>query len=212
MRTYKQPISKNTLQCENCGLVKGHCICDYEIRLESQVEFWLLTHENEFSRTNNTGRLIENAIQTTRVFCWKRHEPPQELLELLKEYVVYLIFSADKEEDKKRVTDYKPSNKKIAFLILDGTWKEARKMIRKSDYLRTLPILSLNPSRKTAYDLRRNNDVHHICTVEVGIELLKLIGETKQAESLKDYFNYYLEKYHAGKYEHREVKNDKTII
>jgi len=205
MRTYKQPISKNTIQCEDCGLVKGHCICDYEIHLDSKVEFWLLTHENELSRTNNTGRLIENAIETTRVFCWKRNDPPRKLLKLMEEYVVYLVFSADKEEDKKRVMDYQPSNKKTAFLILDGTWKEARKMIRKSDYLKTLPILSLNPSQKTDYDLRRNNDAHHICTAEVAIELLKLIGDTNQSDALKNYFDYYLEKYHAGKYEHREV-------
>jgi len=208
MRTFKQPISKNTVQCKKCGLVEGYCICDYEINLQSKAEFWLLTHENEFSRTNNTGRLIENALETTKVFMWKRQEPPAELLKLMENYDVYLVFSADTEDDQKRVSTYKVSTKKTAFLILDGTWKEAKKMIRKSDYLKSLKLLSLSPKKNSAYDLRRNNDLHHICTVEVGVELLKLTGDLNQANQLEDYFNYYMKRFHAGMYEHKEVKND----
>lgn len=208
MRTFKQALSKNTVQCKKCGLVEGYCLCGYEINLQSQAEFWLLTHENEFSRTNNTGRLIENAFDTSKVFTWKRLEPPKELIRLMANYDVYLVFYAETEDDQKRVSRYKASTKKTAFLILDGTWKEAKKMIRKSDYLRSLKILSLSPIKTSAYDLRRNKDSHHICTVEVGVELLKLTGEFNQADQLEDYFNHYMKRFHAGMYEHKEVKND----
>lgn len=208
MRTYKQEISKNTQQCQTCGLVENYCLCDYEISLTSHAEFWLLTHENEFSRTNNTGRLIENAFPTCRVFKWHRKEEPSELIELLKEYDAYLVFAADSESDKKRQVTYEKRDKKTAFLILDGTWKEVRKMIRKSDYLKSLKLLSLDPDQLTAYKLRRNNDDNHICTVEVGIELLKLIGEETQASQLKTYFDFFMDRYNAGRYEHKEVKND----
>lgn len=205
LRTFNQRLSKNTDQCLVCGLVKGHCLCSYSIHIQSDVEFWLLTHENEMTRTNNTGRLIERAIETTRVFQWSRTQPPQEMIDLISDYNVYLIFSAERE-DPKRVKTYQASKKKTAFLILDGTWKEARKMLRKSDYLKTLPILSLTPISKTSYDLRRNHDEGHICTVEVGIELLQMIGETAQSKALNEYFEYYLECYHDGKYEHEGVK------
>lgn len=207
-RTYNQQISKNTEQCQVCGLVKGHCICDEKVVINASVEFWLLTHENEFSRTNNTARLIEYAIETTKTFVWSRVEPPKAMIELMSSYDVYLVFSADREPEKKRVKSYVPSNKKTAFLILDGTWKEARKMLRKSDYLRSLPIIAFQPENTTKYDLRRNPDEHHLCTVEVAIELLKLVGDQAQAETLDAYFDVYLNKYHDGKYEHSEVKHD----
>jgi len=208
MRTFNQAISKNTVQCQACGLVKNHCLCDYDIKLNSQAEFWLLTHENEFTRTNNTGRLLENAFSTCKVFRWHRKEVPEDLVNLLEDYDTYLVFAADSEEDKKRQVNYKKSEKKTAFLILDGTWKEVRKMIRKSDYLRPLKLLSLEPDKITDYKLRRNNDANHICTVEVGIELLKLIGEDNQASALKTYFDFFIDRYNAGRYEHEEVKND----
>ncbi len=207
-RTFQKKVSKNTIQCDQCGLVKGHCLCDYDIDLEATVEFWLLTHENEFSRTNNTGRLIENAFKSTRTFCWSRTEPPLEMIDLMKEYDVYLVFSDDREEEKQKVKDYKVSNKKTAFLLLDGTWKEARKMLRKSPYLDSLPIVALNPKDVSSYDLRRNHDEGHLCTVEVAIALLDLVDAKSQASALTEYFKYFMTRYHDGQYEHKEVKND----
>lgn len=207
-RTFDQRISKNTIQCDSCGLVKGHCICGFDVEIKSKVTFWILTHENELTRTNNTARLIENAMNTTKTFLWSRTEEPKELLELMKTHQVYLIFSDEKEEEKKRVQVYEPSDKKTAFLILDGTWKEVRKILRKSEYLKDLPIITLNPVVKTTYDLRRNNDEGHLCTVEVAIELLKLVGDTREADHLNDYYKHYMTRYHDGKFEHKELKDD----
>ena len=207
-RLYNQKISRNTEQCESCGLVKGHCICDYDIDLKPSVQFFILSHENELTRTNNTARLIERAIPETKTFVWSRTNPPEVLIDMFEEYRVYLVFSDDREEEKKRAVKYKVSTEKVAFLILDGTWKEARKMLRKSDYLNSLPILPLKPTTETLYDLRRNNDEGHLCTVEVAVELLKLVGDTSEGKALEDYFKYYMKRYHDGKYQHREVKND----
>ena len=204
-------MSKNSIQCKSCGLVKDHCICGYEIDIESPVEFWLLTHENEFSRTNNTGRLIEYAISSTKTFAWSRTEPPTEMIDLMEDYDVYLVFADDREEEKNRVKRYEPSDKKTVFLILDGTWKEARKMLRKSPYLADLPIIALNPKGTTAYDLRRNKDEGHLCTAEVAIALLDHVGAKEQADTLNRYFDYFMTRYHDGKYEHGG-KNDQTTI
>lgn len=202
MRSYNQKISKNTIQCVNCGLMAGHCICDYTIKIESQVEFWLLTHENELTRTSNTGRLIERAMDSTKVFVWSRTEAPKELMDLMTCYNVYLVFSDDREDEKARVVNYTGNDKKTAFLIIDGTWKEARKILRKSPYLKELPIVSLRTKKVSSYDLRRNKDDNHLCTVEVAIELLKLIGEKDESLLLDDYFKHYMKRYHDGKYEH----------
>lgn len=209
MRTYEQIISKGKNQCDVCGLIEGNCLCTVEVNIESAVEFWLLTHEAELKRTNNTGRLIERAVEHTRVFRWHRTEWPEELIRLIQSnrFNVYIIFSDDREEEKKRVKSFTPSDKKTVFLIIDGTWKEARKMIRKSPYLNGLPILPLSVETNTKYTLRRNSDAHHLCTVEVGIELLKIAGENNNALKLESYYEVFLLKYHQGKYNHGE-KND----
>lgn len=200
MRTFEKKPSKHIVQCSTCGLSEDHCICSYDIDLSVDVAFWLLTHENEFSRTTNTGRLIENAIKTTKTFKWMRTEAPKALIQLIEsnDYDIYLIFSDEREREKVRSVSYEPSSKKLAFLILDGTWKEVRKILRKSPYLDSLPILSLNQIPASSYDLRRNKDDNHICTAEVAVELLKLIGNQEASQALNIYYETFLNNYHAS--------------
>ncbi len=210
MRTFEDKISKVSQQCKKCGLVENYCLCSENINLESKVEFWLLTHENELKRTNNTGRLIEYSINTTKVFSWHRTSKMEELKSLLdsNNYDVYIIMAADREEEKLRVKTYSKSNKKTVFLILDGTWKEVRKILRKSPYLDMLPIISLDVNERSLYNLRRNSDDNHLCTVEVAIILLGLVKEADNKLKLEKYFNVFLEKYNKGRCNHSEVKND----
>lgn len=209
MREFKDKISKITKQCIKCGLVEGMCICEDSISSSSNVEFWLLSHENELTRTSNTGRLIENTFTTTKVFKWHRKDINEELINLLSfnEYNIYLVMAADRESEKIRLVDYKENDKKTVFLILDGTWKEVRKILRKSEYLDKLPILSLDVDFTSLYNLRRNSDINHICTVEVGIELLKLVGEDYNANILSNYFAKFIEKYNKGR-KYQGEKND----
>lgn len=203
-------ISKVSVQCDKCGLEKNNCICSCYIDIKSKAEFWILTHENEFSRSTNTGRLIEYAVGTTKIFKWSRTNLPLELIKLINSnlYDIYLIMAADRETEKTRIKKYSVSNKSTVFLILDGTWKEARKILRKSDYLNNLKILSLDIKEKSIYDLRRNSDSNHLCTVEVAIELFKIINEYKNSEELNEYFNIFMEKYKSIKFNHMEGKND----
>jgi DTW domain-containing protein YfiP len=211
MRSYEKKLSIHSDQCEHCGLDKTMCLCIYEIELTSGVEFWLLTHFNELKRTNNTGRLIENAIHTTKVFSWERTSYPEELIKLIESniYDVYLVFSTERYEEEKRQVSYKKSNRKSVFLIIDGTWKEARKIIRKSPYLNKLPIVSFENLEKTDYTLRRNKDEDHLCTAEIACECFKLVDEKDNAEALKKYFDYFINAYNYGRYNHG--KNEKTI-
>lgn len=187
--------------CMTCGMVLSQCMCHVEINLQAHSEFWLLVHANEFERTSNTGRLIEKSLESTKVFKWDRVCPPKELLDLLEsdDYQIYLVMAGDKEEEKKRQVSYQPSHKKTVFLILDGTWKEVRKILRKSPYLDKLAILSIQPDAKTAYDLRRSSEDHHLCTVETAIALLDLTQDHTSARGLEAYYHTFLKAFEISK-------------
>jgi len=205
-RTFIKKLSKNLDHCDQCGLPVITCICEDAPEIVAKPQFWLLTHGNETGRPSNTGRLIKESMkENTEIFVWARTEAPERLIALLKDerYRPYLIFPTDGEEEKKRETEFIEEDDKIpAFIILDATWKEARKMLRKSPYLQNVPVLPLEVDEKTNYTLRRNSDFGHICTVEVAIELLELSGETDGAKMLQDYFKLFLKKYQAGRNGH----------
>jgi len=162
-------------RCPRCGLPGSHCICDQIRPAISEALFCLLLSENEWRRETNTGHLIKALLPQTRLFTWHRNQPDPELISMLKnpDYDPYLIFPADRPElSHREVTTVRKTDKRPLFLILDGTWKEARKIVRKSPYLDPLPLLSLAPKNLSRYNLRRNPDASHLCTAEIAIELL----------------------------------------
>ncbi|WP_432472451.1 tRNA-uridine aminocarboxypropyltransferase [Amphritea sp. HPY] len=193
--------------CPRCGLPKSHCICFQITPTTSEALFCLLLHEKEWQRETNTGHLIKALLPQTRLFTWQRNQPDPELIALLQnpDFDPYLIFPADRPELSHRaVSTVSKGNKRPLFLILDGTWKEARKIVRKSPYLDPLPLLSLTPQNLSRYSLRRNPDASHLCTAEIAIELLasqqsfnKQAGNEQQdtAQSLSLILDQFLDQY-----------------
>ena len=77
--------------------------------------------------------------------------------------------------------------KRPLFIVLDGTWAEARKMFRRSPYLDRLPVLSLQPDRTSQYKLRSSGRTDHLCTSEVAALCMKLAGERAAELTLEAY-------------------------
>jgi DTW domain-containing protein YfiP len=89
--------------------------------------------------------------------------------------------------------------KRPLFILLDGTWDEARKMFRKSPYLQNFPVLSLQPELLSRYTLRRAQSEAHLCTAEVGALCLALSQDLPAAQALDAYFDVFTEHYLKAK-------------
>jgi DTW domain-containing protein YfiP len=85
------------------------------------------------------------------------------------------------------------------FILLDGTWDEARKMFRKSPYLQNFPVLSFQPEQLSRYKLRRTQSEAHLCTAEVGAMCLALANNMQAAEALNAYIEVFTEHYLKAK-------------
>lgn len=96
-----------------------------------------------------------------------------------------------------------PTGKPPLFIMLDGTWPEARKMFHKSPYLDHLPVISVDLSRLSAYHLRGIHAEGQYCTAEVAIALLDLAGDTDAAGALGEHFSRFKTRYLAGKTQHQ---------
>lgn len=198
-------------RCSRCHLPNVACICEFAPKIETKANFWLIMAELEYLKPTNTGKLIAESIENTYAFTWKRTEPPQNLIEMINsnKYNPYIVFPDDVDDYKIRVKEYEEvEGKEPAFIILDGTWSQARKMFRKSDYLKDLPLISLKTNKKSEYVLRNPSDDNHLCTVEVAIELLNIIGDKKASKELLDYFKLFLKYYLAGKNNHAPIENN----
>lgn len=201
-------------RCERCHLPHVACICTLAPKIDTIANFWLIMYELEYLKPTNTGKLIAESLENTYAFTWKRTEKPDNLIQLIESgnYNPYIVFPDDVDDYKPRVREYEEiPDKKPAFIILDGTWSQARKMFRKSPYLDNLPLISLRTDKKSEYVLRNPSDDNHLCTVEVAIELLKIIGDNKAAQELHDYFKLFLKYYLAGKNNHAPLETSSIL-
>ncbi|MDC0358830.1 DTW domain-containing protein [Oligoflexia bacterium] len=191
----------SSIRCIGCGLTKT-CICDAAPKLATQVHFWILIHPEERFKPTGTARLIKNCLTTSRVITWSRKVPP-ELAELLaRDHVVPCIASplggSFVEFYGNALADVVSKNephKEVAIIILDGTWRQARKMYIKSEYLHGLPLVSVTSKTPSRYTLRKQSGEYHLSTVETAITFLNLGGEVDAASALDRYFEDYLSGY-----------------
>lgn len=194
-------------RCAGCHLPVLNCLCPYRVTATSEARVWLLTHPLEHHKPTNTGRLIADVLPDTEVFTWYRTAPDERLLALLadKRYAPFVIFPDDQPDYADRVVgmDTVAERQKVGripvFIILDGTWRQARRIFRKSPYLDRLPVLPLATERLTRYRLRKPASAAHLCTAEVAIELLRQAGDGAATEVLDDYFDAFNDSYAASR-------------
>ena len=192
-------------RCQRCLLVTGYCLCNTIVPHPANSRFCLVMFDTEPMKPSNTGRLIADILPLTDAFQWSRTEPPEALLDLVKnpDYQPMVVFPSSYAGPERQVLSTPPSGKPPLFIMLDGTWPEARKMFRKSPWLDNLPLISVDLSRVSAYSLREVHAEGQYCTAEVAIALLDLAGDTGAATALSQHFTRFRENYLAGKAHHQ---------
>lgn len=192
--------------CPTCGL-KFQCICHQRPQLNSRLNILLLTHENEYSRENNTGKLLSQTMSNVMTRTWLRGIAPDDVDKRLTspDWQTVLVFPSEHSHPVDTFisqSNTSADKSKTLFIIIDATWQEAKKMHRRTEWLKALPHVHLTPQEDSYYSLRRNQSRGHLCTCEVVIELLKVGCDENDALQLQTYFNTYIDVYRADKCGH----------
>lgn len=216
---YRQSLSTTTYKsrgqrvkrCEYCRLAKAYCVCALRVSLDSKVAFLLLMYDTEVLKPSNTGKLIADLIPDTHAFLWSRTAIDNDLIKVINDekYQPYIVFPEEyvDPDQRHRVCEQlinKEQNKKPLFILLDGSWREAKKMFRKSPYLNNLPVLSINPQLLinadyvSKYQIRSSSKINQLATAEVAAQVLAIANETENAKILDSWFEVYSYQYQKG--------------
>lgn len=147
------------------------------------MKITLLTHFKEFAKRSNTGQLVLEILgDAAEQIRWDRLNPPAQLMEEIEAGSVALVYPGTAGEDDDDLSDI------TRFILIDGTWHEARKIYQRSPYLRKVRRVCLKPSGASQYNLRKNQKEACLCTAECVIEILQSTGRIEQAEQLQERF------------------------
>ena len=151
------------------------------------MHIWLLTHSQELLKANGTGRLVKAVLgDQCHIVEWSRVNPPTSILELSPDDTL-LIYPEDTQDSFSSIEDVGSATPWKNFIILDGTWQQARKIYNRSPYLHGLHKHAIE-HLTSSYIRRRNQVVGGLCTAEIAIYLLEKQLEQQNAKCLKQCF------------------------
>jgi len=193
------------------------CICPFKKTVQTNSAFLLLMYDDEILKPSNTGRLIADLVPDTFAYIWSRTEPHPDMLALLQEpqWQPVVIFPAEYSQPQRVISEHnqlhaKLCDKKPLFILLDGSWAQAKKMFRKSPYLDNLPVLSFSPENISRYLVRKAVKDNQLATAEVAALALEHIGEQHNSEQLALLFEVFKENYMLGK-ERKQLPEDASF-
>jgi len=193
-------------RCKYCMLLPYLCICTIKKTVKSNSSFLLLMYDDEILKPSNTGRLIADLIPDTQAYIWSRTTPNEKMLAQLQDpqwqpIVVFPDEYADihRELVQEHHLEEYLNKKPPLFILLDGTWAQAKKMFRKSPYLDGFPVLSFSPDVLSQYLVRKASKDNQLATAEVASLVLASLGENKNAQLLTLLFSTFKENYLLGK-------------
>ena len=196
-------------RCAGCRLSPSHCICALRPDVPTRAGVCLLMADIEALKPSNTGWLIADVVQDTFAFGWARTVVDPALLAVLNDpqWQPLVVFPGEFVQEERVVQEVPvqagdaAKAKRPLFILLDGTWPEASKMLRKSPYLDRFPVLNLAPEQISRYKLRRSKREDHFCTAEVAALCLALAGEAHAAQTLEAYLDVFTHHYLQAKHQ-----------
>ena len=171
------PVPKRAL-CEGCARPPVVCVCAHVTPLRTRTRVLILQHPRERHVPINTARLARLSLPDAILRRAVDFETDPVVLDALTGKdggpPPYLLFPGPNAID----LAVAPPPGPITLVVLDGTWWQAGKLLRRNPRLATLPQLRLAPAAPSRYRIRREPHDHCVATIEaIALALRALEGE-----------------------------------
>jgi len=190
-------------RCRRCQLVP--CLCHLRCGHDLDLDVLLVLHRNEVLKPTNTGRLVADCFPANTYACtWHRTNITHQITDLLARDDLQPVLLYPGEYNLSSATPVNAANsrKKLLLIVLDGTWKQTRKMYLQSPWLHGFPALALSHLPQSDYGLRQAPNGQQLATAEAVYHALFRLGQDNSAQQLADYFQIFTQRYLAMRSNH----------
>lgn len=186
--------------CFRCFLRHAWCLCHRIPTIKTQVEYVIVRHFKEMYKTTNSARLAHMALANSTMVEFGIWGYDFDHSVLAGDHVYLLFPSVDGSsglylpEEDKVLQEYPRPDK---LVILDGSWRQARRMTRRIKELRSLPHLTLSPAPEDTKRIRKPPHVWKMATIEAIARAVEEFEGPQQADLLDQLFLDLFYHYHA---------------
>jgi DTW domain-containing protein YfiP len=182
VRLAQQPERRR--HCINCLQPDFSCYCSWLEPFNAGIEFVILMHPMEFRRRIATGRMTHMSLTNSHMFTAEDFTKHHDVNGLLRDpkRKCFMLYPAKTAVNLSSLSatdrfDLIDEEKTTTIFVIDGTWSTARKMVRLSDNLQSIPRICFIPPEPSNFHLRKQPKVNCYCTLEAVHHTIELLGE-----------------------------------
>lgn len=162
--------------CLKCLRAKNACYCHKIKPIELPFDLGILMHPLEFRSKTGSGRMLHLNVTNSTLICDTHFDKNSEFDRLITGKETYLLYPGKQSLDlNQHGFDFDPDNKPL-FLLIDGTWPCAKKMLKLSEKLQQLPRISFTPKGESRFTFKRQPIDGCVSSLEAVYELGKLLS------------------------------------
>lgn len=175
------------------------CVCDQLKPFETNSRFIILMHPMEFKKEKvGTGRFSHLILKNSEIIVDIGFDENKRFQEIMtdSDYETFLLYPGFETIDLGGDDLQKKLSKRAQFIVIDGTWPCAKKMMKLTTSLHAIPRVSFNSERVSEFQVKHQPMPGCLSTVEslhqVLLDLNRMgLEETGMShENLMDVFRY----------------------
>lgn len=163
-------------QCPRCQRPRSHCLCPLVPSLDSRTRVLILQHPDEASHALNTARLAALGLKNSEL---RIGEVFADLS--LDETPSVLLFPGESAAPVESLASLAVLPQ---LIVLDGTWRKARRILHLNPELAALPRVALPAGLESRYRLRKAPQPGALSTVEAITVALNLLEGAARFDAL----------------------------
>lgn len=172
--------TQDRVRCPRCLRAESVCWCKHLPVLEARTRVLILQHPRERDVAIGTARMAHLALPGSELRIGTDFSKDPVVAEALRG-PAYLLYPGPDAVD---IETFAPPGP-ITLVLVDGTWSNARKLVRRNPCLLALPQLRFTPLRPGEYRIRREPAAHCVATIEALAHVLgRLEGDPARFEAL----------------------------
>ncbi len=182
-----EPVRSKREKCLRCQRPLNYCYCSEIKETEACIDLIILQHPKETHHPMNTARIAEIGFRNCQIFVGEDFSDNRDLKEILSQKKCALLFPGKNAVNASELTE---QDMPEMMIILDGTWRKARKIFHCNPVLQALPSIFLDHNLTSDYRIRKVPSPEALSTIEAAVVLLRQIDKNKSVhQSLLNAFD-----------------------
>lgn len=169
-----EPIEPRA-DCGRCARPLVACYCEHVTPVETRTRVVVLQHPRERHKAIGTARIAALCLPNAEILVGVDFERDERARSLLAdpEAPAILLYPSPGARDLRS----DPPKGPVTLVVLDGTWSQARTLLRDNPWLQGLPRVAFTPDRPSEYRIRREPREDFVSTLEALVHALGMLED-----------------------------------